>query len=282
MGGTDAACWKIISHKLLLWVQPCTCARHSPEKVERGTGCYLKMEALLHFSQCPPQSHSSVCSCTLGKACEIFFFFREFCWVILFFCTAHCSSLCMRVRSFCSLMNLTHWQFRQAVFQNALSTSSALEMCTLPADCLLHVSLVNWIDQSNGRKTVGEQSYTVPWRWTQWLNRERFISSTWSIHKFFVNRLKAEDIFLLLFVCLLYSLTAVISEAAFQTVASGCLMSMSLLLPSLPPWWAVAQLECDPPDWPVCYLPAEPGIGSVNRKIRVPGTVVKKCSFQAI
>lgn len=38
--------------------------------------------------------------------------------------------------------------------------------------CLSSVSRVSWIEWSNGRKTVGEQSSTVPWRWTQWLNRE--------------------------------------------------------------------------------------------------------------
>lgn len=54
-------------------------ARHSPEKVGMGTGCYLKMEALFLFCQYLSQSHSSVCSCTLGKACEMFLFFRELC-----------------------------------------------------------------------------------------------------------------------------------------------------------------------------------------------------------
>lgn len=76
-------------------------------------------------------------------------------------------------------------------------------MRTLPSGYLLLVSLVSWIDQSNGRKTAGEQSYTVPWRWTQWINRERFIYSTWRIHKLFAKRMKAEDIFIIIWVFLI-------------------------------------------------------------------------------
>lgn len=134
----------------------------------------------------------------------------------------------MSVGSLCRRMNLIQWQFGQAVFQNAVLTSSVLEMRTLPAGCLLHVSLVSWIEQSNGRKTVGEQSYTVPWRWTLWLNREGlslllqgFISSLQRD-----TDLKKIDFYFLLFTHWRYL------WSSFWTAASG---PVSLSAPPQPP-----------------------------------------------
>jgi len=147
VGGSAAACWKSICYQVLLWVQPCSCARHGPKKVGVGTGCHLEKQALFH---CLPLWHSCVCSWISGKACEMFLFLGSFAeWY--FFCSALCSSLCMSVSSLCSWMNLVHWQFGQAAFQDALSTSSVLEMCTLPAGCLLYLSLVKWTEQRNER-----------------------------------------------------------------------------------------------------------------------------------
>lgn len=82
-----------------------------------------------------------------------------------FFCTG------VYIRLF-SQMNLIYWQLGRAASQKASSASSVSLMGSLPAGCLSSVSLVSWIEQSHGRKTVGEQSSTVPWRWSQWLNRE--------------------------------------------------------------------------------------------------------------
>lgn len=82
-----------------------------------------------------------------------------------FFCTG------VYIRLF-SQMNLIYWQLGRAASQKASSASSVSLMGSLSAGCLSSVSLVSWIEQSHGRKTVGEQSSTVPWRWSQWLNRE--------------------------------------------------------------------------------------------------------------